>query len=188
MSTILAIDPSLSALGLCVWRSGMPIHLETVSEKEWATPCPAHRLPHRCDRIANRVTRWVEQTGPTLAIIEGMIKPQGEAMRGTSTLDIARLRGVIETDLFRLGVELVSVHPSTLKAYASKGGASKEQMVQGARAVLGARYRVADDNQADAFWLFAMAAHRYGHRLVPATPQRLRSLSTVDGWPDFRME
>jgi Holliday junction resolvasome RuvABC endonuclease subunit len=188
VTTILAIDPSLSSLGLCVWRRGRPLHLETVREREQDQPSGGWRLPERCSRIANRVTGHVEATGPTIAVIEGMIKPSEEAMRGTSTLDIARLRGVIETDLFRLGVPIVSVHPSTLKSYAVKGGATKQQMVDAARAVLGSTYPIRSEDEADAFWMFAMAAHRYGHRVVETTPGRLRSLATVQGWPDFRME
>jgi Holliday junction resolvasome RuvABC endonuclease subunit len=188
VTTVIGIDPSLSALGLAVWQSGRPLQLLTVREPAWSTACPAHVLPERCDRISRRVTGWVEATGPTLAVIEGIIKPSEEQARGMSTLDIARLRGVIECDLFRVGVPIVRIHPSTLKAYAVKGGATKAQMLAAARAVLGARYPVANDNEADAFWLFAMAAHQYGRRVVPATPQRLRSLRTVTGWPTFRME
>jgi Holliday junction resolvasome RuvABC endonuclease subunit len=187
VTTLIAIDPSLSSTGLAVWRSGMPLHLETVAEKPWDTVHPSWVMPNRCSRISGRVSRWIEP-GNTVAIIEGMIKPTAEANRGTSTLDIAQLRGVIETDLFRFNVPFTTVHPATLKAYAVKGGASKSQMVDMARVFLGAKYPIRNDNEADAFWLLAMALHRYGRPVVPQTPARARSLGSVNAWAPFRLE
>jgi hypothetical protein len=109
----------------------------------------------------------------TLAVIEDMLKPSAEQARGMSTLELARLRGVIEVDLYRLGVPIVRIHAATLKAYASAGDASKASMLEAARDCVGTAALLANDNEADAFWLLAMAMHRHGWPLVPVTPRRV---------------
>lgn len=187
MTTVLGLDPSLSATGLAVWRTGQPLHLETIREEAWDTVPADWRMPHRCDRISARVLKWLEP-GATVAVIEAPIKPAAEHTKGMATLDIAQLRGVLEVDLMRAGVPFTRIHPATLKAYAVKGNANKAAMVAMARAFLGSLYPVRNDNEADAFWLLAMAMHRYGHPVVPTTPNRVRSVSRVDTWAGWKLE
>jgi Holliday junction resolvasome RuvABC endonuclease subunit len=187
MVTLLGLDLSLSATGVAVWRTGQGLRLQTIREPGWDEVCPAWRIPARCVRIADRIMEMVEPAGRTVAVIEGLIKPSAEQMRGTSTLDIAQLRGAVETELVRAGVPFTHIYPSTLKAYAVHGKATKDDMVAAARSVLGAAYPVGNGDEADAFWLAAMGLHQYGLPVVRVTPKRLRSLSTVDGWARFNL-
>lgn len=108
----------------------------------------------------------------TVAVIEDILKPTAEAMRGVSTLDLARLRGVIEVDLYRAGVAITRVHAATLKAFARSGQSTKADMVQAARDNLPPSIQVRNDNEADAFWLMAMTMAHYGVPVVKHTPRR----------------
>lgn len=185
MRTIIAIDPSLSATGLVVWRDGRPLHIETIRVAAWES---AHgwEHPQRHAAISGQIMDFTRETSRCVAVIEGMVKPSAEMARGTSTLDLARLRGVIECDLYRAGVPLVSVHTQTLKAYALPGRPSKGDMIRAAREHLPVRYPITDDNQADAFWLMAMAMHAYGHPIVPVTPRRITFVAKAK-WRPFSM-
>jgi Holliday junction resolvasome RuvABC endonuclease subunit len=180
VTTVIAIDPSLSATGLCVWRTGQPLFLSTVQTTRWET-FNGWTDAHRFDRISKAITNFVEP-GATAVTIEGMIKPSQEAARGTSTLDLAQLRGVITTDLFRLNIPINVVHPSTLKSFAVKGGAPKAALVSAARTVLGTEFTIDNDNEADAFWLMAMTLQAYGYPVVRRTPNRVRACAVTQWW------
>lgn len=180
MTTLIAIDPSLSATGLCVWRTGQPLYLGTVHTQEW-NDVNGWAVPNRLDRISNAITGFVEH-GATNVTIEGMIKPSQEAMRGTSTLDLALLRGVLMTDIYRMHVPVNIVHPSTLKAFVKPGRCNKADMVREARTVLGAHHVIDNDNEADAFWLMAMTLQAYGYPVVRRTPRRKTFVGKVEWW------
>lgn len=184
MTTIIALDPSLAASGLAVWRSGQPLMLSTIRSSRWET-YNGWSDPARFDRVAQAVTNFVEP-GNTICTMEDMIKPSAEAARGTSTLDLARLRGVLETDLYRADVPINRVYPATLKAYALSGKVSKLDMVNAARTVLGTDYPVDNDNEADAFWLLAMTLQAYGFPVVKRTPRRITFCNKVQ-WSHFDM-
>lgn len=185
MKTIIAIDPSLSATGLAVWRAGQPLYLGTVHTQSWED-VNGWTMPNRLDRIVRAVTGFISP-GETIATIEGQIKPSNEAMRGTSTLDVAQLRGALTLDLYREQVPINIVHPSTLKAYVKPGRCNKADMLREARTVLGAKNVVDNDNEADAFWLLAMTLHRYGYPVCRRTPRRKTFVEKVDWW-HFNME
>lgn len=185
MKTIIAIDPSLSSTGLAVWRSGQPVWLGTIRTSMW-DDVNGWDMPNRLDRISRSIMPFVAD-GETIVTMEGQIKPSQEAMRGTSTLDLAQLRGVITTDLFRANVPINIVHPSTLKAFVKSGRCTKADMVEQARNVLGAKAIVDNDNEADAFWLLAMTLHRYGYPVVRRTPRRKTFVEKVQWW-HFNME
>lgn len=180
MATIIAIDPSLSATGLAVWRTGQPLFLGTVHTTEWPD-VNGWEVPNRLSRISDAITRFVEP-GATNVTIEGMIKPSKEAMRGTSTLDLALLRGVLMTDLYRMNVPINVVHPSTLKAFVKPGRCTKDDMVREARNVLGAQHTIDNDNEADAFWLLAMTLQAHGYPVVRRTPRRKGFVAKCQWW------
>ena len=183
---IVAIDPSLSSTGVAVWRNGVPLQLATIAVPAEPNVVPGWTLPARIDRIVKGVAELIGVTDNTVAVIEDQIKPTAEHMRGTSTLDIARLRGAVEGMLYAHRIPLTRIHPSTLKAFAVKGGAPKSAMVAAARSYLGARYPVRTEDEADAWWLCAMALHRYVMPVVTITPARLRSMASVGSdWAPF---
>jgi Holliday junction resolvasome RuvABC endonuclease subunit len=192
MTTVIAIDPSLSATGLVVWRTGQPLYIATIREQIWDHPYDGWSQPIRHDRISGKITEWVERTeygngaGSTVAVVEDIVKPSAEMARGMSTLDLARLRGVIECDLYRLGVPFTRVHAATLKAFCRAGKTAKADMLSAAQHHLPVEYVIHNDNEADAFWLFAMAMQAYGHPVVPVTPRR-KTFGAKPAWAPFNM-
>ena len=179
MTTIVGVDPSLSSCGLVTWRGGR-FYVDTIS-----TPAdmPA---PERHHRIVSRVLRMAQ--GPTLYVVEGMIKPSDEAMRGLSTLDLAQLRGVLNYGIHVKGHRRVEVHPSTLKVWAiGRGKASKDDMVAAARGRLGQLLFARNDDEADAAFLCTLALHHYGRPQWRPPRSHLRAL-TVPEWPPFTLE
>ncbi len=180
MPTIIAIDPSLSATGLAIWRTGQPVYLCTVRTSLWGD-INGWDMPSRLTRISDAIMQFVEPC-TTNVTIEGMIKPSLEMARGMSTLDLAQLRGVITTDLYRLNVPTNVVHPSTLKAFVKPGRCTKADMLREARNVLGTNHPVDNDNEADAFWLLAMTLQAYGYPIVRRTPRRKTFVAKCQWW------
>lgn len=119
----------------------------------------------------------------TLAVIEDILKPTQEQMRGVSTLDLARLRGVIECDLYRMNVPIARIHHATMNAFARAGRSRKSDILTAARDNLPVDIQCVNDNEADAFWLLAMAMHRYAPSpIVQRTPRRITFGDKPD-WP-----
>lgn len=180
MTTIIGLDPSLSASGLAVWKSGDGLILDTVRSSRWAD-INGWEDPARFDRVSRAVMSYVEP-GQTIVTIESIVKPSQEANRGLATLDLAQLRGAVVTDLYRAGVPINQVHLATLKKFAVTGNAPKSAMVAAARKVLGTKYPIEDDNQADAFWLLAMTLQAHGVPVVPRNPRRDDAVARIQWW------
>lgn len=180
MTTVITIDPSLSASGITVWRTGRPLFIDTIRTSLWGD-INGWDASARHDRISRQITNFVDPDN-TIVTMEGIIKPSMEAMRGMSTLDLAQLRGVIMVDLYRLRVPVNLVHPSTLKAFVKPGRCTKADMVSEARSVLGAQFPIDNDNEADAFWLLAMTMQAYGFPIVRQTVRRKRFVKGCTWW------
>ena len=188
MTTVVAIDPSLTGTGLCTWRDGR-FYLDTIH----TTPnIPA---PERHHRIVMRVLGMA----PDLAVIEARIDiaPRAEIVngkakvtagqRGNSTLDLAELRGVIMYGLWSRKVPVAVVHPATLKAYATgNGGANKQAMLTAARGRLGEHFFVRTDDEADAAFLLAAALDHYGAPLWRPPAKQRAALDRIT-WPAFSL-
>lgn len=179
MTTIIGIDLSLSSTGLVSWRDGRIYTATVETPAGWSAPVRHHHIVNRV--LAQRDPK----PGRTLAVVEARIKPSEEAMRGTSTLDLAELRGVVAYGLYSCHVAVAQVHPATLKLYATGNGhASKEAMFLAARGRLGSHAFIANHDEADALWLLAMALHRYGAPLC-AMPKRNTLAVDRPQWPTF---
>jgi Holliday junction resolvasome RuvABC endonuclease subunit len=83
----------------------------------------------------------------------------GAAHRGrankTALLVAFQLRGIIELVASDLGIPTHFVAPTTIKTMAGSGRATKEQMVQACKTIMGIEPR--DDNEADAIMLLSFA-------------------------------
>lgn len=111
------------------------------------------RLTEICDRIAMRLAT---PPAPLVAVVE---TPFVSAKFMATGMRLAELGGVVRVMLYRSRVPFLDVAPAALKKWATgDGNASKDKMITAARAH-GAD--VADDNQADAWWLWALAQARY---------------------------
>jgi crossover junction endodeoxyribonuclease RuvC len=178
MSTFIAIDHSLTATGLAVWRDGR-VWVRTIRTSKppedphgWGN-APRHR------RIASEVIAYVTPDD-TVAAIEGRLKYEGH---GAADLDLAELRGVIVYRLAAQRVPVASPHLSAIKIYATgKGNASKKDVIAAAREFLDVK--VENDNEADALWLLALTLDAYRMPMVKM-PARNRAAVVKTTWPIF---
>lgn len=109
----------------------------------------------RLNEIIYRLDGYLTLHRPDLVLIEEAIPPRFP----TAALRLGELRGAVILRLFERGTPYLEVNPGTLKLYATgHGKASKEQMVAAAE-FCGAD--VANDDEADAFWLYALGRHQY---------------------------
>jgi Holliday junction resolvasome RuvABC endonuclease subunit len=188
MATILALDLSYTGTGIAVWRDGR------VSATTVRTARPQHdhngwEWPRRQRHIVAAVLAVLARaTQPVLCVKEQRI--QSLDVAGASALDLAGLHAVVEYVLAAKAVPVAHVNLTHIKAYATgKGNASKDAMLAAARLELSRLLVVANDNEADALYLLAMAVERYGHgdratRLCLSTPLRRAVLAKV-AWPHF---
>lgn len=94
---------------------------------------------------------------------------------------IAELGGVVRVALYEAGLPFVVVAPATLKKYATgKGNAPKDQVLVQAVKRSGMEFRSSDE--ADAWWLWAMAKDHYGELLIEMPKEHRAALDKVD-WP-----
>lgn len=110
-----------------------------------------------------------------LAVLEGYaLGVQGAGIRSN-----AELGGVVRAMLFELGIGIVDVPPRSLKLFATgHGGADKTAMILAAIRDAGGLYTIADDNQADAYWLRQLGLAIVGKRV--STPEQRRALEKVE--------
>lgn len=178
MTTVIGVDPSLSSTGVVTWRDGR-FYSATVATS------PRDKREHRHHVITMRILGMVDPAGPghTLVVMEGRITPPDDAVQ--TAMDLAELRGVINHGLHVTGVTKVDVHPGTLKVYATgHGGSSKAAMETAARGQLGQHLFCANNDEADAAWLVAMAMHHYGRPLW-SPPDKNRKAVERTEWPEF---
>lgn len=183
MTTIIGVDPSLTATGLVRWCDGHIITTTVVTTPADPTAARHHTIVMRL--LAMRETDGVTPMARnTLVVIEAPIHPSGDkVVNRTVPLDLFALRAVIYHGLYSTGIPWVEVHPATLKLYATGNGrASKPDMLVAARGRLGTRFFAEDHNQADAGWLMAMGVAAYGEPLCPLPPANRKAL-TRPSWP-----
>lgn len=196
VTTVIGLDLSLSATGLATWVNGSWMVTTIHAHRQDVPPASGWDRPVRWSQILQRVEPYTRDPSGVLAVVEEKIRPSEEAARGTSTLDLAELRGAVYLALYVRRVRIVEIHPSTLKSFgALNGKASKADMVESARRWLGTSVYVQDDNAADAAWLVGMALAKYGWDQpgITGTPLKARKRFDALGrtaalWPHFRLE
>lgn len=117
----------------------------------------------RLNEIVMRLDTYL-RTKPDVALLEG---PNLGAIPGRlAAVVLGEVRGAVKGRLFELGIEFVEVAPKQLKLYATgSGNASKDEMVEAAR---GAGAVVANDDEADSWWLYAMGRSQFSETWEPA--------------------
>lgn len=162
---ILAVDLSLTHTGCC--------------------------LDGECSSITSKFRGW-PRVGHILTALLSMAEPaqvvvlEGYSFgsRGRAVYDIGELGGVVRWALFDSGVPFVDVAPSSLKKYATgKGNSPKDAMIAAAIRRFG--FPGSDNNEADAYLLWCMARHAYGHP-VATVPQVQAEQAGKVLWPLLR--
>ena len=179
MTTIIGLDLSLSATGLCVWRDGT-LHAETITTK------PDECMPRRYLAITGQLWPHTASGGePILVIKEAPIIGQR-----SGSIGLIGLHAIVDYGLWARGIwPIVTVTNGTLKVFATgKGSASKDEVLVATVRRLESVCPVQDNNQADALWLLAMALAQYGRPLVPLPASHLRALRAVKTWPEFSLD
>ena len=101
--------------------------------------------------------------------------------QGRSVYQIAELGGVVRYMLWVEGMPFVDVPPGTLKKFATgKGNAQKDAMIGHAIQRFG--FEGYDNNEADAYLLYCMARHAYGHPVARVPVVQSECVGKVE-WP-----
>lgn len=114
---ILGLDLSLTATGWALVWDGSP---------KWGVIKSRNRSVKRLSEIRNAVLDIINQTQPSLAVIEGYSYGSSHGMAG-----LAELGGVIRLLLLDMGIPFIVVAPATNKKFATgKGNAEKDLMLK----------------------------------------------------------
>lgn len=112
-----------------------------------------------------------------LVVLEGY----SFASKGRAIITLGELGGVVRVALREAGTHGVEVAPSQRARYATgKGNAGKDQVLVEAVKRLG--YGGHDNNEADALWLWTMAADHYGLIESPVPKLNRETLEKI-AWP-----
>nr|DAY81857.1 MAG TPA: RuvC [Caudoviricetes sp.] len=135
---ILGLDLSLTATGWALVWDGSP---------KWGVIKSRNRSVKRLSEIRNAVLDIINQTQPSLAVIEGYSYGSSHGMAG-----LAELGGVIRLLLLDMGIPFIVVAPATNKKFATgKGNAEKDLMLK--RVFQHWAADMSNNNEADAFAL-----------------------------------
>jgi Holliday junction resolvasome RuvABC endonuclease subunit len=154
----LGVDQSLNGTGICLLdATGTPVRLETVRPGKRRD---VERLAHVKSRLLHTLKSSIK-----FGCFEGY------AYHSTGRVfELGEIGGVLKLTVFEHRIPYLVVSPASLKKFATRNsGAKKAAMVKQAVAE-GAD--VADDNQADAFFL-AMIARHIHTGITPATRARM---------------
>jgi crossover junction endodeoxyribonuclease RuvC len=141
--------------------------------------CPKSTGVERLAEVRNAVidAAWFEDSdGPypaDLVVIEGY-----SYASGNSAHQVGELGGVVRLALHEAGIRFEVVAPKTIKTYAcDNGGASKDDVLLAAVRRLG--YEGKSKDEADAYWLYALAMHALGEPIVDVPRAHLRALKAL---------
>lgn len=143
---IVGLDPSTSSFGVALPNGDT----RTIKPRAGA-PQNARRL----NEIVFRLDSLLQLHKPNLVMIEEAIPPRFP----TAALRLGELRGAVILRLFERGIPYVEVNPGTLKLYATGNGHANKDMMVAAAEACGAD--AANDDEADAWWLWALARHHH---------------------------
>lgn len=165
MIRVIGLDPSLSATGVA-YPSGKCV---TWKPSKGADDV-AGRLHELYCKLSANLQHLRAADAIDFAVIESVM-PNGSQGQAVARKALAQLSGVFLLALYESAVPFVEVNPISLKKYATdKGTAQKDEMIREARS---AGATVANDNEADAWWL-----RQIGHDFYNMTPAEASNLLT----------
>lgn len=172
---ILALDLSLTATGFCagLCTDGA---LGDISSGVHRT---GHLRGHeRIADIRRILIPMVRNSG--LVVIEGY----SFGSQGRAVFDIAELGGVIRHEIYLRYIPWIDIPPASLKKFATgKGNAKKIDMVIATRERFGFTAST-NDNECDAYLLWALAMQAYGHPVAKAPALQAEVVARI-AWPEI---
>lgn len=167
---IVGLDLSLTHTGLCS-PHGATDRLNTPASK-----IDGH---DRLNEILSAVADWTGHAD--LVAIEGY----SYGSRSSQAHAAGELGGLVRHRLWRTGTPYLDVPPATLKKYATgKGNAGKDEVITAAVRRGGDLYSGTTNDEADAFWLWALASDLAGQPVLDM-PKAHRGALAVLELPDL---
>ena len=162
---IMGLDLSMSATGVCF------------PDGSTAVIKPRGEGDARLLSIENQAGAALRLARPDLVVVEDI---QGE-LKGASAKVIPMVHAVVRLLLLRGGIPYAKINPTTLKRYATGShNADKAAMTLAAFKRAGLEFK--DNNQCDAWWIFAAGHAAYGAPVVELPKAHTDALRVV-AWP-----
>lgn len=168
---ILALDLSLTSTGYALLEGPGVL----------APPAAVGKGMRRLQWIRDRTTQLAQ--GVDVVVIEGY--SMGQKPGSSRSHSTGELGGVVRLALFEMGRRVVEVAPKSLKKYAANNGNAKKEAVFGA-AIRRLGYQGSSFDEADALWLYTMAADHYRLIESPVPKAQREALGKVE-WPVRRI-
>lgn len=176
MTRIVGLDPSTASFGIALPDGSC----RTIKPRAGAA-----ENVRRLNEITYRLDAYLQVAKADVAMMEEAIPPRFS----TAALRLGEVRGTVFNRLFERGILIVQIKPSVLKQYATgKGNADKDAMMAAAEQ---AGAIVANSDESDAWWLWALGRHGYhltagepGYKTIELREVRNRIRARV-AWPRF---
>jgi Holliday junction resolvasome RuvABC endonuclease subunit len=176
VTTVLGLDLSLTGTGLAWWRDGR-LGVTTVRTQPVGHDHNGWSTPARHLILMRGLVRQLD--ADSMVCKESRIESLD--VGGNSALDLAALHGVADYTLASRRVPIAKVNVVHVKQFATGSArADKPAMLEAAQRSF--PLTVANDNEADALWLLAMALTHYGLPLFGVPVARAIKVDKVT-WP-----
>jgi crossover junction endodeoxyribonuclease RuvC len=176
---VTGLDGSLTAYGLARIVSTVPgmagIRRDTCKPK-FTGPGATHK---RLDRLTGTVLSWC--TGSDLVVLEGL----AFGAKGSAVTDLAGLHWVVRQALWQHEIRYVIVPPPVRAKWLTGNGRAGKDECLAAAIKRFPNADIADNNQADAVTLAAMALARYDLPLAKMPASSYEQLGKI-AWPDMK--
>lgn len=166
---IVAFDLSLTSPAVCA--DG---RLDTL-------PTGKLRGHQRLDTILDWIVRHVTADGcdrrEDLIAIEGY----SYGAKGRAFISLAELGGIVRHELHTIGFTYIEIPPACVKKYATgKGNAGKDDVLAAAIRRGGALFTGITNDEADAFWIWALTCDLIGQPTVGVPKQHREALDKLE--------
>lgn len=127
METLVAIDPSLTGMAVCVWRRGWDAPSVLLRHESKGVGRTVRERMRRYESHLLHVSRALTECMPDMVLVEGY----SFGSRGAAVIDLGEFGALLRAEILRRICDrpLYEVPPSCLKKFVTgKGNANKEQM------------------------------------------------------------
>ena len=170
MSAVVGLDLSLTSSGLARITWGLGATVTETWHRGVSGLTTITDPAERCRALHGLKTDIVEWAYPAQLVVVEKLVPNPASR---STNERAALWYLVVSALVGRGVEVVELHPSTLKVYATGGGRADKNAMKAATVEAFPDTPTKNDDERDALWLAAVGVHLLDGPLpYPVTEQR----------------